>query len=271
MPRKASTIAPDVRIRENQRRARARRKDLIDGLQSRVRDSKNQGAVATAHMQKAARKVLLENGRLRVLLETKGVPAAEIEAFLERCDSNDPLTVTLSTLETVGLVSAQNQSTRAADLQKPADMHNSSASKQMAPATSLPHVLMEGGFEGANPAGKSGHSTGSSCGTELWQPGKRSEEDAEHRSPIPDLLGPVSDCFCPEIDPAPTQIQSCETDCSIAATILAGFRGHGDLEDARAELGCPDTAQCSIKNAALLHAMDSEHERVSRNTRHMSR
>lgn len=215
--------------------------------------------MATAQVQEAARKVLLENRKLRALMATKGVPTAEIEEFLDSYDRNASFTAALPTLEALDVVDTQSQAAPSADLQQPAEMHASNATKQLIPAASPPAMLVDNGFESASQAGKNGELTRSSSDSELLQPAAQPEEDLECGSSLPNIFGPVSDCYCPEVEPAPGQTQSAEMECSAAANILAGFRGHGDVEQARAELGCPDTTQCSITNAALLHVLDSEH------------
>ncbi|KAL8723103.1 MAG: hypothetical protein Q9181_007354 [Wetmoreana brouardii] len=241
MPRKASTIAPAVRIRENQRRVRARRKELIDDLKSRTRDYKTQGVIATAQVQEAARKVLLVNRRLRALLVEKGVPTAEIEASLHGYEYDASFTVPLAIPESADIIDTQSQAALSVDIQKPVELHASDTTNQLVSAASPPTMPMDIGLESASQAGKNGNSVGSSSDTKLLRPDEQAEKD----------LGRGN------IEPVPGQAQSSETECSVAANILADFRGHGDAEQARAELGCPDTAQCSITNVVLLHALDS--------------
>ena len=252
--------APAVRIRENQRRARSRRKELIDDLKSRIRDYETQGVIVTAQVQKAARKVLLENRRLCALLTEKGVSKGEVQAYLHGYDYDASFAAALLTPEPTDMVDTQSQAIPLVDLQQPAEMYASDAMNRLVSPASLPAMSMDVGLESASDAGENRESTGSSNNTELLRPDEQWEKDSERGSPLPNLLGPVSDCYCPDIQPVPSQAQSSETECSVAANILAGFRGHGNAEQARAELGCPNTVQCSITNAALLHALDSEHE-----------
>ena len=243
----ASTIAPAIRIRENQRRARARRKELIDDLKHKTRDYETQGVIATAQVQEAARKVLLENRRLRALLMEKGVTTAEIEASLRGYDH----------IASAHIIHTQSQAAPSVNIQQPVEMHNSDTTNELVSAASPPAVPIDSGFESASQAGENGKLNGSSSDTELLEPGEQAEKESGRGNPLPSLLEHVSECYCPEIEPVPNPAQSSETECIVAANILANFRGHGDAEQARAELGCPDTAQCSITNAALLHALDS--------------
>ncbi|KAI9718811.1 MAG: hypothetical protein M1828_006573 [Chrysothrix sp. TS-e1954] len=257
MPRKVSTIAPAVRIRENQRRARTRRKELIDDLKRRTRACETQGVTATARVQEAAREVLLENKRLRALLMEKGVPTAEIEASLHGDAYDASFTIASATPESAGIIDTQSQAALSVGVRQPVKMHASGTTNQLISAASPPTMPMDIGLESSSQAGKDGRSARSSSDMELVRPDEQVEKDVGWATPLSNLLEHVSDCYCPDIEPVPGQAQSSETDCSVAANIFADFRGHGDAEQARAELGCPGTAKCGITNAALLHALDS--------------
>ncbi|EGX89717.1 hypothetical protein CCM_07969 [Cordyceps militaris CM01] len=77
-----STNPAAERIRENQRRSRARRKDFVDSMQRRLDEYEKQGVEATLQMQQAARTVAIENSRLRLLLARRGVTDREVDKFL---------------------------------------------------------------------------------------------------------------------------------------------------------------------------------------------
>lgn len=68
-----------ARIRDNQRRSRARRKDYLQELEAKFRTCEAAGAEASAEIQSAARRVLDENKRLRLLLKDRGLTDAEID------------------------------------------------------------------------------------------------------------------------------------------------------------------------------------------------
>ncbi|RWA04967.1 hypothetical protein EKO27_g10131 [Xylaria grammica] len=46
------------------------------------------------------------------------------------------------------------------------------------------------------------------------------------------------------------------TPCDAAASIIAGFQGHGDVVHARRVLGCGDVTNCHVKNTRLFQLMD---------------
>ncbi|KAI4177438.1 MAG: hypothetical protein LQ343_000419 [Gyalolechia ehrenbergii] len=85
MPAESANL---VRIRDNQRRSRARRKLYTQDLENRLRHFERRGFEVTAEVQVAARKVAKENCRLRSLLNLHGVTNAEIEEHLRENDGS---------------------------------------------------------------------------------------------------------------------------------------------------------------------------------------
>ncbi|KAM0717439.1 hypothetical protein Q7P37_007291 [Cladosporium fusiforme] len=75
-PQKTANLA---RIRDNQRRSRARRSEYLKDLESRYRNCEQVGVSASAEIQAAAKSVVEENRRLRNLLKAYGIPDAEID------------------------------------------------------------------------------------------------------------------------------------------------------------------------------------------------
>ncbi|KAF7521921.1 hypothetical protein G7054_g12304 [Neopestalotiopsis clavispora] len=71
-----------TRIRENQRRSRARRKEYLQELEQRIRAYEQQGVEASTEIQQAARKVADENRKLRALLIQQGVDENSIDGYL---------------------------------------------------------------------------------------------------------------------------------------------------------------------------------------------
>lgn len=75
----ATQKADLARIRDNQRRSRARRKEYLQELEVKYRSCEATGVEASAEIQSAARRVLDENKRLRLMLRQRGVSDAEID------------------------------------------------------------------------------------------------------------------------------------------------------------------------------------------------
>ncbi|KAF7559571.1 hypothetical protein G7046_g4601 [Stylonectria norvegica] len=82
-PSENSANPTAVRIRDNQRRSRARHKEYVEGLQRKIQDHERRGVEATLEMQQAARNVAVENSRLRILLGYHNVTNDEIDKFLQ--------------------------------------------------------------------------------------------------------------------------------------------------------------------------------------------
>ncbi|KAK9776669.1 hypothetical protein AB5N19_11219 [Seiridium cardinale] len=72
-----------TRIRDNQRRSRARRKEYVQELEQRLRVYEQQGVEASTEIQQAARRVVEENKKLRALLNEHGIGDSSIDSFLQ--------------------------------------------------------------------------------------------------------------------------------------------------------------------------------------------
>ncbi|KAL2128159.1 hypothetical protein VTI74DRAFT_9563 [Chaetomium olivicolor] len=81
-----------ARIRDNQRRSRARRKEYLQELEERVRKAEQQGIRASTEIQAAARQVAEENRRLRHLLRLHGVNDRSIQEYLATGVASPPST-----------------------------------------------------------------------------------------------------------------------------------------------------------------------------------
>jgi septal ring factor EnvC (AmiA/AmiB activator) len=79
MPQDKANLA---RIRDNQRRSRAQRKEYLQQLETRLRQIEQQGIDASLEIQVAARRVADENRKLRRLLVQHGVSDDTTMAFL---------------------------------------------------------------------------------------------------------------------------------------------------------------------------------------------
>ncbi|EQL03288.1 hypothetical protein OCS_00990 [Ophiocordyceps sinensis CO18] len=72
-----------ARIRDNQRRSRARRREYVQELEQRLRVYELQGVEASTEVQMAARRVAEENRQLRELLNRHGVCDDNIAHYLQ--------------------------------------------------------------------------------------------------------------------------------------------------------------------------------------------
>ncbi|PQE10256.1 bzip transcription factor protein [Rutstroemia sp. NJR-2017a WRK4] len=78
-----------ARIRDNQRRSRARRKEHLQELEARLRQCELQGVEASSEIQIAARRVADENKKLRSLLAQHGIADDMVDAHLQSSASTD--------------------------------------------------------------------------------------------------------------------------------------------------------------------------------------
>ncbi|KZF20830.1 hypothetical protein L228DRAFT_278924 [Xylona heveae TC161] len=78
-----SSTSSTTRVRDNQRRSRARRKEYIHELEQRLQKFERAGVKATQELQAAARQVAVENALLRSLLEELGVAGKGVENYLK--------------------------------------------------------------------------------------------------------------------------------------------------------------------------------------------
>ncbi|DAA76738.1 TPA_exp: Uncharacterized protein A8136_6967 [Trichophyton benhamiae CBS 112371] len=78
-----------ARVRENQRRSRARRKEYIQDLEARLQRYERHGVDVTIEVQTAARKVARQNVMLRSLLNSFGVTDAKIDEYLAYAEEHN--------------------------------------------------------------------------------------------------------------------------------------------------------------------------------------
>jgi hypothetical protein len=240
-----------VRIRENQRRSRNRRKELIEELQGRVQDFERKGVVATQEMQRAARRVAQENLRLRGLLAHHGVPHEEVDAYLRSFDDDNAL----------------KDASDAAMLPVPCQAETSSvmASRVMSAADQTQrsnHSIIGSDNDTITPFSRDqadGSSNFTPCTKAMTQLSRPVETLYEMvADDVVEDCPNTSDCFCP-----PTLTHSIPTDhgleisCETAANIIVEMRGdRGDLESIRNSLGCIGGDKCTVRNSTVLQIMD---------------
>jgi hypothetical protein len=72
-----------ARVRDNQRRSRARHREYVDALRARIARHEREGAQASAELQRAARAVARENVALRGLLLARGVGEEALQRYVK--------------------------------------------------------------------------------------------------------------------------------------------------------------------------------------------
>ncbi|KAI1766229.1 hypothetical protein GGR53DRAFT_224035 [Hypoxylon sp. FL1150] len=76
-----------TRIRDNQRRSRARRRQYIQELEMQIKSYRARGIEVTTEIQRAARRVAEENKKMRILLNDLGFDDERISHFLQSGNS----------------------------------------------------------------------------------------------------------------------------------------------------------------------------------------
>jgi hypothetical protein len=248
-----SDTPSSMRIRENQRRSRNRRKELIEELQGRVQDFERKGVVATQEMQRAARKVAKENVRLRSLLAHHGVPQDEVDTYLRSFDEDE------------APKAASDDAIIPAPFQARAPIITSrvvSAAQAANQIQRCNHSLIGSDNDTATPfsgyqvEGPSDFVPCTQATTRLSRPSeihyKTSANDVAEDCPS------TSECFCPPtITHGSPSDHGLEISCETAANIIIEMRGdRGDLESIRNSLGCIGSEKCTVRNSTVLQIMD---------------
>ncbi|KAM5366571.1 hypothetical protein ACJZ2D_010468 [Fusarium nematophilum] len=228
MPRKTRTPESLALNRENQRRSRARQRELLDDLQRRVREYERRDAQATLEMQRVARVVAADNAALRSLLAARGVEQAEVEAHLAA--ARGEVTGASSSVTDVSSsgVSSSGVSTPSCGLEP----RRPSCSQTVASDVTY-HAYPNEEFSEPTPME-------SVPATEPCKPPAPGKPTCCPKPPTP--------------PPNPRPLDKIH--CMEAATILAQIRGHPDTSAAQATLGCSANDNCMIRNTDLLDLMD---------------
>ncbi|KAH7170122.1 hypothetical protein EDB81DRAFT_864581 [Dactylonectria macrodidyma] len=227
MPRKHRTPESLALNRENQRRSRARHRELLEELQGRVRDYERRDAQATLDMQRVAREVAAENAALKALLANKGVASEEVEAHLQAARAT---------------VQAQAAAPQALP---PPLSASASASSRASPIAIAPKPLMR-----LHPTSPSLAVTIPPLSSVVpsQHPPQLIDEQSSACRVLPNPQQPAQDSSAPE--------STNKMRCVEAAAILARLRGHPDERTAWAALGCSDNEDCVVRKSDLLQLMD---------------
>ncbi|KAF5002593.1 hypothetical protein FGRMN_277 [Fusarium graminum] len=242
MPRKTRTPESLALNRENQRRSRARQRELVDDLQARVREHERRDAQATLEMQRVARAVAGENAALRSLLAAKGVSVEEVEGYVEAAKREDKMVVKtgVSSVTPVSTPSCTASPVAVASRpmqcsQPPSQAYGSLRENSNPPVTFQPKM-----YSPPTPA-----TTVTSC----------TEESGCCPRPQPQHQPQPQFQYQPQQQEARARSPD-KIHCMEAATILAQIRGHSDVSHARASLGCANNDDCMVRNTDLLNLMD---------------
>lgn len=221
-----------TRVRDNQRRSRARQKDYIRELEAKVQNYERLGVQASSQIQAAARSVLEENQRLRALLMSRdegSVMTDERVALEKQAGPQMPGVKVLQTmLDKAGCCKTEKCCTSTAMQAKVSDNSPSSscATIKKDPTPDTPQRYS------TPPA-----------------PVETKELD-QTSSPIQ----PPSDAHDPVVGKEPN-ISS--TSCALAVSMITGMRPSVTADEIHEALGCgPNKKDCKVENSKLFSALD---------------
>lgn len=240
------------RIRENQRRSRARRKEHIENMQRRLDEYEKQGVDATLQMQQAARTVAIENSRLRILLAQRGVYDGEVDKFLAAFEqqhagageSESPLTGYPPPHSHMSYTPSSSASQGGA-LDRLAVLADASVGERCCGGK----TNCSSPYEETLAAVPSPPSAGPSTmpGTPTSSGHQQHHHSQQHTTPMNQTGGAAG---------GSPLVMSCNT----AAQIIAEMQGHGagmNKHNVRASLGCEDDeCECFVKNTLLFQLME---------------
>ena len=272
-----------IRIRENQKRSRARRKDLLDSLQKRVQDFELNGVRATQKMQQAARRVVQENERLRSLLALHGVLREEVDSYLRSFDESS---TTNCPRVTNTRISVPCQNSTPETVSGPASNAVPPTWKSVAEFPSVGHLSeRDSEHDGhallgepwnisqstkryqerdlaARPlesAPLHGHLQATSESSSVISQGSGNYSETQDIGSLDNRVHECADpdCFCPSTSAIEDGSFSpgLETSCETAARIIMEMGGDKDRDLVRASLGCSGIDDCNVKNTTVLQVM----------------
>ena len=223
-----------ARVRDNQRRSRARKREYIQEIEEKVRLCESQGVEASSELQRAARKVAEENRRLRELLRCKGVAEEEIEGFVRSED------VGVCMVEVVGGAERLLQLEKALEVRE-CCARKSLTSKACAGSGCSPTIASE-------PCKIS--SANSPCDEQRDQNSVvESQMPEAHMSP--NRASEALSVYATGLD---TPLSS-QVNCAFAADMITTMAG-GDPTVVKAQLGCMTEADCEVKHEVMFNLMD---------------
>ncbi|KAK3112224.1 hypothetical protein LTR53_011740 [Teratosphaeriaceae sp. CCFEE 6253] len=253
-PKRTANLA---RIRDNQRRSRARRKEYLSELEVKYRSCEQIGAEASAEIQAAARRVLDENKRLRELLKQQGLSESVIDGFLSDRPQNPqyPSASTLALEDMIGQRRVCRPGSECDSSSSAGTWQQGPAPSQTAPIVQArpPPRITNAPFGEASPL--------SSCSSSKNTPGSM------HLAALPPQPSPYGTDSLPDLSSMDhglmyddafawsLPVSNDSSSCYVAAEVIRNMKPDAgyELED---ELGCGDGKECHVPNARIFSIMD---------------
>ena len=252
----SSSLPNAARVRDNQRRSRARRKEYVQELEAKVRHYENQGVQAAKEIQDAARVVLEENRALKAELQ-------ELKRLREVDEQSTRSTPTSAGFPTHAAEVA-NEGLATQELLR--DTSLMGMSEKSSTATNHATRKTQSAFA-PNITQSSPHNT-----TASTKPSERhvtaraaNEQHLDEKTLTACSLnkhstishrqgrrGEQTHTWTEELD-----MSNDRSSCAFAVSILTSMRADITAEDVQAELGCnTEFDRCSVDNSKLFVAVD---------------
>lgn len=248
-----------ARIRDNQRRCRARRREYLARLEQKLRDYEKQGLQATQEMQRAAREVAAENAALRELLTRCGVAPIEVERHLRFSrDVSAPPTLIVDDAPEALPCEAMSLTEAAEGLE--ADAVSACLTGGLTKLEESPPQLT------ATPARPRLPPLKEAMAMPVDNKLSVLADASNLHPPLADL-----ESICPTARPglsassstSPSEssasLASTDTEmsCSDAARIIADMQGHSNYELPKPSLGCREAQECRVKTHRVFQVLDN--------------
>ncbi|MCJ1393712.1 hypothetical protein MMC18_006588 [Xylographa bjoerkii] len=242
-----------ARVRDNQRRSRARRKEHLHNTEKRLRELEREGVKVSTDIQKAARRVVEENIRLRAMLRQRGVEDVEIDESLRGGVNGTQESAPLLLLPissppiTPGSLASSPRHLDVSVLLSQHDDHSCKADNAIAsPVVTEERQILASiqdtprEYRVNTRSGDATELHGDS--TPLRQPANNQMTNGHHPQ------------NAETSNPQPRALNT--TSCLLAANILASMCSAKTAAEVSAELGCFSGTDCEVDNVKLFQIMD---------------
>ncbi|KAK9452448.1 hypothetical protein V1511DRAFT_200842 [Dipodascopsis uninucleata] len=233
---KTSNVTSSTRIRDNQRRSRARRKEYVTDLEERLRRYESLGVEATYEVQAAGRKVAADNALLRSLLRHHGVAETEVQEYLQsHATCSIPSTTSLTTLPPLtsrlpttdgDYLKSRGNSQLDAFHREPKNLLREIDAISVDPSPSDSVVHTYSNHMNLHAAGAGQPAAGGAANSVDVQENRAGQNGAY------------------------------STPCETAANLIMAVRGYPDMRDVRSELGCHLGSNCTARNMDIFEILD---------------
>ncbi|KAI9830643.1 MAG: hypothetical protein M1819_005453 [Sarea resinae] len=249
-----------ARIRDNQRRSRARRKEYLQELESKYRKCEQLGVEATAEIQAAARRVAAENKQLRALLRDRGISDKELDDYLGQGPQQQQRSH--QGCSTVSDLESKLNTRRAC---KTSDLSGRGCHPGPNPISAsrerLPMLQPAQEKPALQPSNTQpyGVSPSSSCSTSTCTPSQgyassemmpESAESSHGYQSSEVWMDPSIFGLSDELD------QNNTSSCTYAAKVIQDMGNGVTEEQVGADLGCPPGTNCKIDNSMVFNILD---------------